>query len=666
MHSMTTGSATNTPADSAAQGAHQGQATPNEPQTPATPRSTFWIFFWFALAACGAKTIPLGVPGTWSVGQWTYWGRELAIACSADVLFALLGGLVGQLVLSLFRACPRAQRILWTALLCLGALGTAYTVADVPVFAFFRAHLTYDLIDLAGGIAGIPRRAAQFMTAGLAAATLAAPVFYVLLVWLTDRRIQPRRRWFVRAAQIVCIALILCYVAAARAYVAGSWRPYHDDRRLADSPHWTILCSLFGELWGAGTTRCAGRFAPEDVADFQVAARRPDHGRITPDLPRSPRNVILIVLESVGTRYLSLYGCKYPTTPRLSAESQHALVFDNACSLVTNSGNSLVALVLSVYAPMSWREYILEHPQMPGDALPRILRDRGYRTAFISSCNFSYANGLAFLANRGFDVVWDYRDLGRRQTAYWGVDDAAMIDKALDWIGPDPDRPFFLLCWNQGTHHPYDPAPGQEEIDFFKGDKPHDDWDLGHYLNALHYTDRQLGRLFDALRRRGLAHDTAVIITGDHGEAFGVPHKSYGHSGKIYQEDVNVPFLIWSPALFKAPPRSQTAGGLIDVGPTILDLLGIDLPPTWQGHSLLSPSHPSRAYFYGSKDDYLLGVRDAQYKYIANVSQGREELYDLSKDPDEQQDLAPSHPQRCLRTRQRLAAWLDYQMRMYR
>jgi arylsulfatase A-like enzyme len=126
---------------------------------------------------------------------------------------------------------------------------------------------------------------------------------------------------------------------------------------------------------------------------------------------------------------------------------------------------------------------------------------------------------------------------------------------------------------------------------------------------------------------------------------------------------VKVPLVIWNPALFKGAGRSQRISSHIDIGPTVLDLLGVDYPGDWQGRSYFAPMADSgrRAYFYGAKDDYVFGVRDGGFKYILNATLGRDELYDLKQDPDEKRNLAKDRPEQARALRRRLAAWTQYQ-----
>jgi lipoteichoic acid synthase len=321
----------------------------------------------------------------------------------------------------------------------------------------------------------------------------------------------------------------------------------------------------------------------------------------------------------------------------------------------------LVALHLSIYPYMTWREYTLEHPTLPGVTLAEILRARGRRTVFLHTGHLDYTNQDGFLANRGYDQVLDWDKLAAgRAVSSWGGDDSLLVDKLLDWIDADRRRPFFACAWTINSHHPYEPLPGQKIIDFFQGDLPPDDYDLGRYLNTVHETDRQLGRLFDGLRERGLAEDTLVVVTGDHGQGFGWPHPTWGHGFRLYDEGVRVPLMIWNPRLFPAGRRSATVTSHVDLNPTIAHLLGFPPDPSWEGWSVFAADRPPRAYFYAANDAYLLGVREDRWKYILNATRGSEELFDLASDADEQANLAAAHADRCRRLRQRLAAWQAY------
>src|SRR6185295_3805340 len=108
------------------------------------------------------------------------------------------------------------------------------------------------------------------------------------------------------------------------------------------------------------------------------------------------------------------------------------------------------------------------------------------------------------------------------------------------------------------------------------------------YRNALHYADAAVGALFEALRQRGLDRNTLFVLLGDHGEAFGQHEGNIGHTLFVYEENVHVPLLFVAPGLTDRQLDVVRAASLIDVAPTVLDLLGWEAPQVYQGQTLLA------------------------------------------------------------------------------
>ncbi|HEY1921457.1 MAG TPA: sulfatase-like hydrolase/transferase, partial [Tepidisphaeraceae bacterium] len=277
---------------------------------------------------------------------------------------------------------------------------------------------------------------------------------------------------------------------------------------------------------------------------------------------------------------------------------------------------------------------------------------------FISASSLSFLDQKAFLATRGFDELQDPTTFGSPPIFAWGVSDSCMMDHLIDWVRQDTSRPFFAVAWTIQTHSPYMPTPGIPVIKFVDQDGSNDRASLNRYLNAMREADVQLGRLFATLRERGLADNTVVIITGDHGEAFGDLHDSHFHGLNLFEEDIHVPLIIWSPALFKGESHRQTVGGHLDIGPTVLDLLGDDTPAGIQGRSLFDSSRVPRVYFFQNKGFLMFGLRSENWKFIYNSVTGKEQLFDLKNDPHEQTNVAQTNPTTAHEFRQRIAAWI--------
>ena len=119
--------------------------------------------------------------------------------------------------------------------------------------------------------------------------------------------------------------------------------------------------------------------------------------------------------------------------------------------------------------------------------------------------------------------------------------------------------------------------------------------------------------------------------------------------------------MLWNPRLFPNGGRSNAIGGHVDLNPTMADLLGLPTPGEWQGHSLFDPARPERAYFMAIAGGNIFGVRDGDWKYLYDVTSGRELLFDLATDPKELKDVSAKEPARAKELRERVAAWVSFE-----
>jgi arylsulfatase A-like enzyme len=607
--------------------------------------STFWQCLWLAVVLFAAKAVHWSLPEP-SLKQMREYATDLAVSTHADLAFAACLGLFAAALMRAAGERARLRTAIWVAFLALCVVSGVYAVASVQIFAYLRSPLTYALLYAAGDFKNMRSSLGSFLTPGFVAALVAAPLFQMIAGHVSRSWRRPRLAWLVLAA-------VAAQFAFGRHALAGRWSD-RDDRLISASPHVALVTSIGRELLGLSAERFDEEFPETYRADFTPAPS---------PTPRAvgarPRNLIVVVLESTGAQFLGLYGSPYPTTPNLDREAAHALVFDSHYAHVGMSANTLASLLLSLYPYMTWREYTVEYPHYPGATLANVLGPAGFRSAFLYSGDLAYVNQREFLEGRGFDITHDHTDFGCEMLASsWGCQDRYLIDATLRFVDESAGDPFFVFAWSSGSHHPYEPDPQAPFVDYFAGQPPADNhWDLGRYLNTLAEADRQLGRLFDGLRERGLAEDTLVVVTGDHGEAFGVPHDTWGHGTRLFEENVRVPLMLWNPRLFEGNERAGTIGGHVDLNPTLADLMGVAPHPSWRGRSLFAPERPPRAYFYAANGDYMLGVREGNWKYVYNATIGREDLFDLASDPDEQVNRASEHPELCRTLRQRLAAW---------
>ncbi len=379
------------------------------------------------------------------------------------------------------------------------------------------------------------------------------------------------------------------------------------------------------------------------------------------------RNVLIIVLESVAAQYVGAYGAPYGATPYLDGYRSKAMRFTNIYAHVPTSVHSLISLLLSVYHPHSFRVLTKEYPRARLASLSGELEQGGYRTAFFNGADNRFQHEDIFLHSHRFGELFDYRSIGcaglvfRGSDKEWpyldGIADECAAKEVGTWAGQRSAAPFFSVFWTMQTHFPYFLTRPATEFGV-------PDSTMNRYLNALRETDQAVGALLAGLERRGLLDSTLVVVLGDHGEAFG-QHKHFVHGVDLYEEEVHVPLMLINPQLFHGETDS-TVGGVVDIAPTIMDILGRPLPQSWQGRSLFDGGRSGRAYLFTPRSEVLFGYREGQRKFIYDASNNVPELYDLKADPAELVNIAAGSPAYTQQAERRLAAWVQYQGRFFK
>lgn len=641
------------------------EAQPPANAVTAVSAGPFWATVWLIVALVAVKASYVQLSTFWSgldpLDIFAIFVGWVATASRADALFGLALGVAAMLAAFALRKHPAWSARVTRTLLALGVVCIIYAVVSRQLFAYYFAPATYQLFSLGGEPTRLWSSLEDYFSLSVLLALLGLPLLYL---WLTRTCARHSTRWPARTNRRVraaLSALLLAWLAGGQVLQGSNWFTAQ-ERHFSESPHWVLVQSILLNA-NAHAGLSAIQVLPEDLHELspgvESSMRLP-----TPQLTGAtgtvrPKNIVLIVMESVGARYLSLYGSQFDTTPNLVAEQKHALVFRNYYAPVGWTAYSLIALVLSQRPPME-RYNEVSFRTNPGESgsIAESLNRAGYRSAFMSSGDPNWASP-GFLESQGFGEIHRGQDLpGAAAISSWGTEDRFLFDSMLGWIDAHRAEPFFLMAWTDQTHQPYKVAPNQKVAQFPAAAGKNES--LERYLGLIHATDAQIGRLLQGLRDRGLADDTLVVITGDHGESFGEPHGGGGHGFTVYDEEVHVPLMLWNPRLFSAGARSDAVGTHVDLAPTLLDIVGKPSPGNWDGRSLFDPQRPHRAFLFAAAwGQYLLGVRDRDTKYSYDARTGSEELYDLSSDPDEQHNLAAAQPEVTGRLRQRLAALLQ-------
>jgi lipoteichoic acid synthase len=360
-------------------------------------------------------------------------------------------------------------------------------------------------------------------------------------------------------------------------------------------------------------------------------------------------NVVWVILESTGARHLRSFGAELDATPRLTELAERGLLFERLYTSVPESIRSLLPILCGAFPAPNTASEAYAAGASPCASLVGELVAAGYRTGLFHSGRFVYLGMAAMVEGRGFDVLADAAVIGGPHAASFGTDDASTVRKVLEFVDAAPaDRPFFAMYMPIAGHHPYR-TPGTGRRPYWAKTEEQE------HRNDLYAGDEALGELIDGIVKRGLMDRTLWLIMGDHGEAFQEHAGNVAHSLFVYEENVHIPVIVVVPGALRQQLRAPQVGGTIDLGPTLLELLGL-APGAGAGRSLLG-GEPGVARFFADHSGLLLGLRQDRWKCIVEPEAGRVRLFDLEVDPGETDDVAGRERARARRCRAHLEGW---------
>ena len=386
-------------------------------------------------------------------------------------------------------------------------------------------------------------------------------------------------------------------------------------------------------------------------------------------LSAPPHNVLLISYDTLRADHLGLYGYQRDTSPELDRFGQSAVVFDNAISQSASTYPSHMSLFQSRHAS----RVVAEAPM-----LAQILNAAGYATAgFTGGGNVSKSFGF----DRGFGV---YEEVAHRE----GLEE--LMPKFQSWVRDHRDVPFFVFLHTYDVHHPYDPPEPFQSMFLSEYEGEVTGPSTGTWLNKIRrigafadfegevvlsaedrekiralydggvrYADGYLKQIFGLLAELSIWDDTIVIFLSDHGEEFW-EHGSVLHSFTVFQEVIRVPLIFKLPNQRRGGTRVEQQVRLLDVAPTVLDLLDIPKPETMLGQSLVPAIEGgSNAVVAVSEMERFKSLIEAPLKLIVDSSARELTLFDLSTDPGETTDISKDHVDTTRRLYRQLTTELD-------
>jgi arylsulfatase len=411
-------------------------------------------------------------------------------------------------------------------------------------------------------------------------------------------------------------------------------------------------------------------------------------------------NIILLSSDSLGANHLSCYGYEHKTSPTMDRLAEEGVLCERLFCPAIPTMPSYTSLYTGQH-PMT--HGIVSHPcdnELSQEApfLPWILLKEGYTTCAIDSL---MRTRLWF--GRGYEY---YIDPSLRHTLlYLASTCEELNERAIRWMGAHTDEPFFLFVHYWDAHWPFTPPKRYRNL-FYNGENPTDpnnrsldNWwsqPLGmaaratwlrtpeglitdaDYVRALYdqeirYLDDGVNQIVEAVEKLGLAENTLILVTGDHGESMTEHGILFDHHG-LYDSTIHVPLIAHWPERLPRGVRLPHMLQVTDIAPTILEAAGIPAPREMEGRSfwkLLTGEAETGGH------DYVISVeatwqlkwslRSHEYKFILSrepdvYGNPPRELYDLVTDPLEETNIVEQQPEIAAAMEAQLEKWIADRM----
>ena len=612
-----------------------------------------WVYLLSLLVPLVAYDLALKAYAVSSLPGERGLSRTLALMRS-DAFFDLGYAL---LWIGLF-AVARRGFLRWVVIGLFHAATVFLVVVTTCAHQYFRQNgTTLDYATIAEWIPKI-EEIAPILTQGVplsAWVLLAAALFYVVLgpffvTRAVERRLgRPVRRYLTPRFRIPVFLgplglLLLALLFGALSSLLGS-DPAGTNTSLARAPLvnvvWTGLGKATAEKVSPDTDAAESVSAAADanlVETPQTVGTTNADPTEAPQARKTHRNVVLVHLESARARSTTPYNKDLKTTPFLDELAGESLFVENAYVIVPRSSKATITVNCGIEPPLFYGPEF-EPGGIPSRCMTDLLEEQGYNTVFFQSSSEILDQYGAVAENLGYEEYYPSEVMDKRgfaMTNYVSYEDDIMLGPSRAWLEENKDEPFMAQYLTGTGHDDYQCIPNRYGYEFFS-----DDGLIDSYHNCMRMLDHFLENLINQYKQMGLYEETIFVVYGDHGEGFG-EHGRYLHGDTIYEEGLRIPLLIHAPGRFEGGERVEGLSNQTDIVPTVLEMLGYNVEDgRYQGYSLLHPLPGDRILRFSCITDRkcLASIRGTE-KYVHHYGNQPDEIFDLSKDPLEQRNLA--------------------------
>lgn len=427
-------------------------------------------------------------------------------------------------------------------------------------------------------------------------------------------------------------------------------------------------------------------------------------------------NILFLIIDALCPTHLGINGYNRNTSPNIDQFAREGTIFLNSYTVLPRSDSAIASILTGLY-PHNHGIRLISNKRMDDNTttLAEILHSHGYKTSFIRSGGIPYDG-----SEKGFDDynLFKWKAINKAKRAIYKTfhpnrfigTAQQRIETAIRWIKKNQNKKFFLAMHTNDLHWPY-PIPPPFDHMFDPGYSGKHDFDtlsskkytrgeiifgiaklppeeinhaIAHYDGGVRYIDTQLKKLFDFLKEKGLYDNTLIVLSSDHGEHFGDHGFYFQHGYSVYEPSIKSTLIFHNPKKIPKGKNIESKVQVLDIMPTLLDILGIPLVDNIDGYSLLpliegkeenardfifaetAEEHikgNKKIFFSGNKGKWRTMITgDWKIIYIPHPEKDMFELYNLKDDPEEKTNLAEIEKEKAEEMKKKILDYLKPQI----
>lgn len=354
-------------------------------------------------------------------------------------------------------------------------------------------------------------------------------------------------------------------------------------------------------------------------------------------------HVVFLFMESFRAKNIGALGAKRGVSPHFDRLSKEGVLFTDFYANSVRTSRSVVSSLFGIPSDVDASE-VAARVKVPFIGIPQLMQEGGYETSYLHNGPIEFENQDQFFNLHGYDEVHGKesiaKDYPKMKFSSWGLPDECLMHHAANFLEERKNHPQFLTLFTITNHHPwnlpehYQPPAFPPEISRI----------YRKYLNTFHYSDACLGLFVELLKEKGLLENTLLFVLGDHGYPMG-EHNNFVEQRYLYEENIRVPLLIYGKGRILEPARITVPCSQLDLVPTLMDILGLHGFNLSIGSSLMRKMDERAVFFHNPYVFKNFGCRLGKHKFIYTRISQEVELYDLERDPEESDNIAPLNPQ---------------------